>query len=297
MALGIEFSKLAFDLIIFTGSGATGKKVMASAAENLTPVILELGGKSPAIIDPNYDLAKAVERIMFAKQFNAGQICVNVDYVMVHKSQLDEFIELCGYWLKANVPTIDSDDYTSMIDQRAYDRMMATLEDAKSYGAKIINPTGEEPNPDTRKVPVQLVVDTSPEMIIRNRETFGPLLMVITYETPEEVIEHVNSGDRPLALYPFTRNKKLSDLYINHIMSGGVSINDAIMHVSQHDLPFGGVGGSGMGHYHGKEGFDSCSKMRPVFHQANFTMNKYLAPPYTGWKDKIYRTLTKKSLK
>ena len=295
--VGIEFSKLAFDLIIFTGSGATGKKVMASAAENLTPVILELGGKSPAIIDPSYDLAKAVERIMFAKQFNAGQICVNVDYVMVHKSQLEEFIELCGYWLKANVPTIDSDDYTSMIDQRAYDRMMATLEDAKSYGAKIINPTGEEPNPDTRKVPVQLVVDTSPEMIIRNRETFGPLLMVITYETSEEVIEHVNSGDRPLALYPFTRNKKLSDLYINHIMSGGVSINDAIMHVSQHDLPFGGVGGSGMGHYHGKEGFDSCSKMRPVFHQANFTMNKFLAPPYTGWKDKIYRALTKKSLK
>ena len=130
--VGIEFSKLAFDLIIFTGSGATGKKVMASAAENLTPVILELGGKSPAIIDPNYDLAKAVERIMFAKQFKAGQICVNVDYVMVHKSQLDAFIELCGYWLKANVPTIDSDDYTSMIDQRAYDRMMATLEDAKS---------------------------------------------------------------------------------------------------------------------------------------------------------------------
>ena len=145
---------------------------------------------------------------MFAKQFNAGQICVNVDYVMVHKSQLDEFIELCGYWLKANVPTIDSDDYTSMIDQRAYDRMMATLEDAKSYGAKIINPTGEEPNPDTRKVPVQLVVDTSPEMIIRNRETFGPLLMVITYETPEEVIEH-ELGRPTLAMYPFTRNKKL----------------------------------------------------------------------------------------
>jgi coniferyl-aldehyde dehydrogenase len=295
--VGIEFSKLAFDLIIFTGSGATGKKVMASAAENLTPVILELGGKSPAIIDPKYDLAKAAERIMFAKQFNAGQICVNVDYVMVHASQADEFIERCSEWLKSNVPTIDSDDYTSMIDQRAYDRMMATLEDARNYGATIINPTGEAPNPETRKVPVQFIVNTSPEMVIRNRETFGPLLMIVTYESPDDVIAHVNSGDRPLAMYPFTRDKKLADLYIERIMSGGVSINDALLHVSQHDLPFGGVGGSGMGHYHGKEGFNSCSKMRPVFHQANFTINKFLAPPYTGMKDKIYRFLTKKSLK
>ena len=295
--VGIEFSKLAFDLIIFTGSGATGKKVMASAAQNLTPVILELGGKSPAIIDPDYDLAKAAERIMFAKQFNAGQICVNVDYVLVHKSQADEFIAHCSQWLKDTVPTINSDDYTSMIDQRAYDRMMATLDDARSHGARVINPTGEEPNPDTRKVPVQFVVDTSPEMIIRNRETFGPLLMIVAYETPEDVINHVNSGERPLAMYPFTRNKKLSDLYINQIMSGGVSINDALLHVSQHDLPFGGVGGSGMGHYHSKEGFTSCSKLRPVFHQANFTMNKFLAPPYTGYKDKMYRFLTKKSMK
>jgi coniferyl-aldehyde dehydrogenase len=121
--------------------------------------------------------------------------------------------------------------------------------------------------------------------------------MIVTYETPEDVINHVNSGDRPLAMYPFTRNKKLSDLYINQIMSGGVSINDALLHVSQHDLPFGGVGGSGMGHYHSKEGFTSCSKLRPVFHQANFTMNKFLAPPYTGYKDKMYRFLTKKSMK
>jgi coniferyl-aldehyde dehydrogenase len=295
--VGIEFSKLAFDLIIFTGSGATGRKVMASAAENLTPVILELGGKSPAIIDPDYDLAKAAERIMFAKQFNAGQICVNVDYVMVHKSQLDEFLEHCSTWLKTNVPTINSDDYTSMIDQRAYDRMMATLDDARAQGARIINPTGEEPNPDTRKVPVQFVVDTSPEMIIRNRETFGPLLMIMTYESEDDVIAHVNSGDRPLAMYPFTKSKKLAEHYIKYIMSGGVSINDALLHVSQHDLPFGGVGGSGMGHYHGKEGFTSCSKMRPVFHQANFTINKFMGPPYVGFKDKMYRFLTKKSMK
>ena len=295
--VGIEFSKLPFDLMIFTGSGATGKKVMASAAENLTPVILELGGKSPAIIDPNYDLVKAAERIMFAKQFNAGQICVNVDYVFVHRSQMDEFVELCAQWVRDYVPTTDTDDYTSMIDQRAYDRMLNTLEDAQHHGATIVNPTGEAPNPHTRKVPIQFILDTSPEMVIRQRETFGPLLMFMPYDSPEDVINHVNSGDRPLAMYPFTRNRKLSDLYINHIMSGGVSINDALLHVSQHDLPFGGVGGSGMGHYHGKEGFMACSKMRPVFHQANFSVNKFMVPPYTGFKDKMFRNLTKKNLK
>ena len=210
---------------------------------------------------------------------------------------MDEFVELCAQWVRDFVPTTDTDDYTSMIDQRAYDRMLNTLEDAQHHGATIVNPTGEAPNPQTRKVPIQFILDTSPEMIIRQRETFGPLLMFMPYDSPEDVINHVNAGDRPLAMYPFTRNRKLSDLYINHIMSGGVSINDALLHVSQHDLPFGGVGGSGMGHYHGKEGFMACSKMRPVFHQANFSVNKFMVPPYTGFKDKMFRNLTKKNLK
>jgi coniferyl-aldehyde dehydrogenase len=280
-SVGNEFSQIPFDMLIFTGSGPTGRAVMRSAASNLTPVILELGGKSPAVIDPDYPLGKAVERIMFAKQFNAGQICTSVDYVFVHESRRDEFVQLAEAYAKEHCPDIDSADYTSVIDQRAFQRLLDTLEDARSKGARIVNLSpGREANAASRKIPLQLVLDTSPDMLIRNRETFGPLLMVLTYRTEQEVIDYINSHDRPLAFYPFTNDRKLAQRYIERIMSGGVTVNDALLHVAQHDLPFGGVGPSGMGHYHGYEGFVACSKMRPVFYQARFSALRYLAPPY-----------------
>lgn len=279
--VGVAFSKLAFDLIIFTGSGETGRKVMASASENLTPVILELGGKSPAIIDPRYPLDKAVERIMFAKQFNAGQICTTVDYVLLDGGQQDEFVDLARQWTREHVPDIHHADYTSIIDQRSYDRLIATLEDAREKGARVINLNeGQAPDPASRKVPLHLVLDTTPEMQIRQRETFGPLLMVVPCESPDAAIEHVNSGGEPLALYPFTTDESLLQRYLENIPTGGVTVNDALLHVVQHDLPFGGFGRSGMGQYHGREGFEACSKMLPVFRQARFTALKYLVPPY-----------------
>jgi coniferyl-aldehyde dehydrogenase len=292
--VGIEFSQIPFDLIMFTGSGQTGRAVMASAAKNLTPVVLELGGKCPAIIDPEYPLATAVDRIMFVKQFNAGQICTNVDYVFVHESQKAEFIELSRKYVKKHCPDINHTDYTSIIDDRSFQRLEETLEDARSKGATVVNLSGDQPaNRAERKFPMHLVMDTTANMTIRNRETFGPLLMVLTYKTPEEAIKYINGQDRPLALYPFTKNKELQSLFIDRIMSGGVTVNDALFHVAQHDLPFGGVGASGMGHYHGYEGFVTFSKLRPIFYQAGFSAMKYLRPPYGSFATRVYNLLVK----
>ncbi|NCF20264.1 MAG: aldehyde dehydrogenase family protein [Haliea sp.] len=292
--VGIEFSKLPFDLLVFTGSGQTGRSVMASAARNLTPVVLELGGKAPAVIDPEYPLDKAVERIMFVKQFNAGQICTNVDYVFVHESQKDEFIRLAQAYTGKHCPDINHRDYTSVIDDRSFQRLMDTLDDARGKGATIINLSGDQqPNPELRKIPMHVVADTTEDMTIRQRETFGPLLMLLTYREPQEVIDYVNAHDRPLALYPFSNNQQLVDRYIERVMSGGVTVNDALFHVAQHDIPFGGVGPSGMGHYHGYEGFITFSKLRPVYYQPGFTAMKFLRPPYGKFADWVYNLLVK----
>jgi coniferyl-aldehyde dehydrogenase len=292
--VGIEFSKIPFDLLVFTGSGQTGKAVMAAAAQNLTPVVLELGGKAPAVIDPDYDLEKAVGRIMFVKQFNAGQICTNVDYVFVHESQRDEFIQLAQNYVAKHCPDIEHTDYTSVIDDRSVTRLADTLEDAREKGATIVNLSGEQQiNFETRKFPMHLVLDTTDDMTIRHRETFGPLLKVITYREHEDVIEHINKYDRPLALYPFTNNRALQDLYIERVMSGGVTVNDALFHVAQHDIPFGGVGPSGMGHYHGREGFETFSKLRPVYYQPGFSVMKYLRPPYGSFATRVFNLLVK----
>lgn len=292
--VGIEFSKLPFDHLIFTGSGQTGRAVMASAAQNLTPVVLELGGKAPAVIDPDYPMEKAVERILFVKQFNAGQICTNVDYVFVHESQRDDFVAKAKAYAQKHLPDINSPDYTSIIDDRSLQRLSDTLEDARDKGATLVNLCGnQEVNVAGRKFPMYLVMDTNEDMTIRNRETFGPLLMVLTYNDPQQVIDYVNQRDRPLAFYPFSHDKALVERYIDRIMSGGVSVNDALFHVGQHDLPFGGVGPSGMGHYHGYEGFITFSKLRPVFYQANFSATKFLAPPYSKFANRILDTLVK----
>ena len=278
--VGIEFSTLPFDHLMFTGSGVTGRKVMAACAPNLTPVTLELGGKSPAVIDPKYPLDKAVERIMFVKQFNARQICTTVDYAFVHESQLTAFIEATKKWVKKHCPDIHNKDYTSIIDDTAFTRLVETIEDAKIHGATIINLSEQEPDAKTRKFPLILILDATDEMTISQREIFGPIMMIKAYQQADEVIEYIVQGDRPLAFYPFSNDKTLVDHYLKNVLSGGVSVNDALFHVGQHDLPFGGIGGSGMGHYHGYEGFVTFSKMRPVFYQASFSSLKFLMPPY-----------------
>lgn len=294
-AVGIEFSKLPFDHLFFTGSGATGKAVMASAAKNLTPVTLELGGKSPAVIASDYPMSKAVQRIMAAKLFNAGQVCVNVDYVFVPADRIDEFTDQAKKWAGKYCPDINSPDYTSIIDQKSYDRIIQSLADASQKGATLVNLSkGQEASAEKRKIPPHLVLKATEDMTVLQREIFGPVMPVIPYTDKEEVIEYINRHDRPLAFYPFTRERDLQNFYLDHVMSGGVCVNDALLHPGQHDLPFGGVGASGMGHYHGYEGFATFSKLRPVFYQARFSSLKFLAPPYGKFADRILNMILNK---
>jgi coniferyl-aldehyde dehydrogenase len=295
--VGIEFSQLPFDHLLFTGSGTTGKAVMASAARNLTPVTLELGGKSPAVIAPDYPLQKAVERIMFAKIFNAGQVCVNVDYVFVSEDRVEEFVSAVQAWIARHCPDINSPDYTSIIDQTSFERLEQALEDARQKGATLINlAEGQKSNPDLRKIAPHLVLNVSDDMTLLKREIFGPILPVLPYKDQFEVSGYITERDRPLAFYPFTNDRELQNFYLNHVMSGGVCVNDALIHPAQHDLPFGGVGASGMGHYHGYEGFATFSKLRPVFYQARFSALKYLSPPYGKLANSMLNIILKKKL-
>lgn len=295
--VGIQFSQLPFDHLFFTGSGATGKAVMASAAKNLTPVTLELGGKSPAVIAPDYPMEKAVERIMYAKIFNAGQVCVNVDYIFVPEGRVSEFVQAAKSWVRKHCPDINSPDYTSIIDQRSYERLKAALADAKNHGATLIDLSeGQESANGMRKLAPHLVLDVSDEMELMQREIFGPILPVLPYGDQRQVTAFINRHDRPLAFYPFTNDKDLQSYYLDHVMSGGVCVNDALLHPGQHDLPFGGVGASGMGHYHGYEGFATFSKLRPVFYQAGFSALKLLAPPYGKLADRMMSFILKRKL-
>ena len=281
---GPAFSSIPFDHLLFTGSGHTGRAVMANAAKNLTPVTLELGGKSPAIVGPDFSIQQAAERILWAKLFNAGQICTTVDYVFVPEGSADAFVAHCQRLVQERVPDINGPDVTSIIDQRAYDRLLSSLKDAEHQGATVLNLLpGQTPDAALHKMAPHLVLNPTSEMLLMQREIFGPILPIKTYQHPDEVVAYINSQDRPLAIYPFTHDKDLQDFYIAHVMSGGVSVNEALLHVAQHDLPFGGVGASGMGHYHAQEGFNTFSKLRPVFYQGPFSAIQMLfLPPYKG---------------
>jgi len=286
---GPAFSSLPFDHLLFTGSGATGRAVMANAARNLTPVTLELGGKAPAIVGPDFPIKTAAERIMWVKMFNAGQICTNIDYVFMPEDKVDAFVGHCKRLFAERFPDINGEDYTSIIDQRSYERLQRTLEDADAHGATLVNLSeGQSPDAALRKFAPHLVLNPTPEMIVSQREIFGPILPVRTYRDRMEVARYINAHDRPLAIYPFTNDKELQRFYISRVMSGGVSVNEALLHVGQHDLPFGGVGPSGMGHYHAVEGFNTFSKLRPVFYQGPFSAIQMLfQPPYAGRGRKI----------
>ncbi|HMR71996.1 MAG TPA: coniferyl aldehyde dehydrogenase, partial [Rubrivivax sp.] len=290
--VGVEFSKLPFDHLLFTGSGATGRKVMAAAADNLCPVTLELGGKSPAIVFDDFPLKTAAERILFVKCLNAGQICTTVDHAWIPRAKVDEFVRLAKQIVPARYRALDSADYTSVIDRRAYDRLMAALDEARERGATVIpllpGPAADEAR---HRIAPHLVLDAPMDSALMKREIFGPILPVHGYDEIGEVIDAINAGDRPLAVYPFSHDRRRVDHILNHVMSGGVSVNDALFHVAQHDLPFGGVGSSGMGHYHGREGFETFSKMRPVFHQARWSALQLIGPPYGRFAEMMLKFL------
>ncbi len=279
---GPEFSSLPFDHMIFTGSGSVGRAVMASAAANLCPVTLELGGKAPAVVAPDFPIATAAERILWAKCMNAGQVCVNVDYLFLPEAGIDAFVAHAKRLVAERFPDLNGPDYTTIIDQPAFDRLNATLEDAKARGATVINLAPDQQlDAGRRKIAPHIVLGVNDEMTIMKEEIFGPFLPIKPYRETEEVIAYVNSHDRPLAFYPFTNDKRLAQRYITQVLSGSVGVNEAIVQAGQHDLPFGGVGASGMGHYHGYEGFLTFSKLRPVFRQGRFSsIQLALQPPY-----------------
>ncbi len=292
--VGIEFSKLKFDHLLFTGSSATGRSVMAAAAANLCPVTLELGGKSPAVVCDDYDLRQAAERLLFVKFLNAGQICTTVDHVYIPRAKVAAFVDLARAIVPRNYPSIASPDYTSIIDERSFTRIVDALQEAQAHGATLVQLVpGPRWDAKSRKIAPHLVLDTPQDSVLRTREIFGPVLPVMAYDALEEPIRAINADPRPLAFYPFSNDSALIERLLREVMSGGVSVNDALFHIAQHELPFGGVGDSGMGHYHGHEGFITFSKMRPVFHQARFSALKFLYPPYGKFADRYLRFLTR----
>jgi len=292
--VGIAFSKLPFDHLLFTGSGQTGRSVMASAAANLVPVTLELGGKAPAILCDDFPLRLAAERILFAKLMNAGQICTTVDYALLPRRRMREFATLAQAFVAARYGGIHSADYTSIIDARAFARITAAIEDARARGAEVIQLLPGSPwDAATRKISPHLVLEPAADCELMQREIFGPVLPILGYERLEEAVEFINARPRPLAFYPFSRSGKTIARLLDAVMSGGVSVNDALWHVGQHELPFGGVGASGMGHYHGHEGFLTFSKLRPVFYQAPVSGMRLLWPPFGTFADRVLNFLTK----
>jgi len=292
--VGVEFAKLPFDHLLFTGSGTTGRLVMSAAAQNLCPVTLELGGRSPAIVGDDFPVRVAAERILFVKFLNAGQICTTVDHLWLPQAKIDAFVQAAREIVPARYPTLASPDYTSIIDQRSFDRLLAALEDARERGATLL-PLLPGPAFDaaTRKINPHIVLGAPPDSVLWQREIFGPILPIRGYQSLEEVVNAVNAGPRPLAVYPFSHDRRTVRMLLDRVMSGGVSVNDALFHVGQHDLPFGGVGESGMGHYHGHEGFNTFSKLRPVFYQGRFPTLKFLMPPYGKFADRVLAFLTR----
>ena len=284
--VGGAFSRLPFDHLLFTGATSVAKHVMKAAAENLVPVTLELGGKSPVIIGESADLELAATNIMAGKTMNAGQICLAPDYVMLPEGSRDEFVEHARNSIATMFPNIkDNPDYTSVVNERHFDRLNGYLDDARDKGASVveINPANEDfSQQEHHRIPPTLVLDPTDDMKVMQDEIFGPVLPVKQYRDVRETIDYVNGRDRPLGLYYFGRNNAEKDRVLNETTSGGVTVNDVIMHVAQEDLPFGGVGPSGMGSYHGYDGFKNFSHARAIYSQSK-TVSKLAAamrPPY-----------------
>ena len=283
-AAGAAFVALPFDHLLFTGSTAVGRKVAEAAARNLVPVTLELGGKSPAILDASCDLALAAPRIAAGKLLNAGQTCIAPDYALVPEGRVDAFVEAMRAAAARLYPRYrDNDDYSSIVSDRHYARLRHLLEDARAKGARIVDlGEGERVREDAapRRMPPALVLGATDAMAVMQEEIFGPILPVVPYRAPDEAIAYVNARERPLALYWFGEDAAARDRVLARTISGGVTVNDCLLHIVQEDQPFGGVGASGMGAYHGEAGFRTFSKEKPVFYQSRFSGMALVRPPY-----------------
>ncbi len=331
------FSALPFDHLLFTGSARVGQLVMQAAAKNLTPVTLELGGKCPAIVHAGYPLARAAQRILVGKLFNAGQTCVAPDYVLLPEGQEAAFEQEARRIVADLYPgLVDNPDYTRIVSRRHYERLLALVADAAAKGARIVTlnaanepgleaqAPGLETEPDTARLGAQpprlralpalawtnsgsppsddrlfsptLLFAPSDAMTVMQEEIFGPVLPVVTYRTLDEAIAYVNARPRPLALYYFDGDSRRADEVLRRTLSGGVMVNDCVFHLVQHNLPFGGVGPSGMGHYHGFDGFVTFSKKRGVMVQSRWSPVALLRPPWPRWR-RVFNALVRLALR
>ncbi len=284
--VGAAFAGLAFDHLIFTGATSIARHVMKAASENLVPVTLELGGKSPVFIGRSADLSVAAARIMNGKTLNAGQICLAPDYVLAPKEKVGDFVEAARGAVSQMFPTIrDNPDYTAVISDRHYARIRGYIDEARAAGAQVIElkPEGEDlTQQEHRKIPPTLILDPGDDLKVMQEEIFGPVLPVKTYGALDEAISYVNAHDRPLGLYMFGADAAERETILSRTTSGGVTVNDVVMHVAQENLPFGGVGPSGVGAYHGRDGFLEFSHKKAIFTQVAKELGplKALRPPY-----------------
>ncbi len=292
-AVGQAFAALPFDHLIFTGSTRTGRLVAEAAARNLTPVTLELGGKSPVIVDVSADLAKTADRVAFGKLFNAGQSCIAPDYALVPRTMVEPFVAAMRKAITRQYPTVAANpDYTSMINDGHFSRVTGLVDDATAHGARAIE-IGSAGG-TARTIAPTLLLDVTDDMAVMQEEIFGPVLPILAYDTIEDALGFVNARARPLSLYWFGTDETHRDKVLGETIAGGVSINDTMMHVVQEGLPFGGVGPSGMGHYHGEYGFRQLSKEKPVFYQSRrLSSANMLNPPYTGFKRRLVKLLSR----
>ena len=290
------FAALPFDHLLFTGSTAVGRKIMAAAAPNLTPVTLELGGKSPAIVAEGYPLDRAAARIASGKWLNAGQTCIAPDYVFVPRAQRDAFVAALTREVQARYPTLDGNpDFSRIVNAQQYNRLRGYLDDARTRGlhvTELVSVDAARAQSD-RLMPPTLVLEPGDDARVMQDEIFGPILPILSYDSIDSVIAYINAHDRPLALYHFDHDRARTERVVDGTVAGGVSINDTVMHFAQADLPFGGVGPSGMGHYHGREGFLTFSKQKGVFHQSRYTGMALFKPPYRGLADRLVKFLTR----
>ncbi|USU09672.1 coniferyl aldehyde dehydrogenase [Sphingomonadaceae bacterium OTU29MARTA1] len=284
--VGKAFAALPFDHLLFTGATGIGRHILHAAADNLTPVTLELGGKSPAIIGAGADIGRASERIALGKMLNAGQICLAPDYVLVPAAQEQAVVDGLIAAATAMYPTVLANpDYTSIVNDRHHRRLTDWLDDARSKGARVetVDPGSEDfAGSNSRKMPLHIVRDVNDTMTLMQEEIFGPILPIVRYDGIDDAIARVNRGPRPLGLYYFGPDQAERRRVLDRTISGGVTLDDVVFHVSMEDLPFGGVGSSGMGSYHGIDGFRTFSHAKAVFRQSRLDVAKLagLKPPY-----------------
>jgi coniferyl-aldehyde dehydrogenase len=292
--VGIAFSKLDLDHILFTGATSVGRHVMRAAADKLTPVTLELGGKSPVVLAPDAKIKSVIDSICFGKLANAGQTCVAPDYALIPESRIDEFVEAMRSQVSRLYPRLeDNEEYTSVSSDRHYKRLQGLLSDAEGKGARVvrIDPANEDEDPARRKLRPTLVLDTNDDMKIMQDEIFGPLMPVVGYKNFDEVIKYINDRPRPLAAYIYSNRAETIRQFEQRTVSGGMCINSCLIHVGIDGMPFGGVGDSGMGSYHGYEGFLTFSHSKHVFQQFQPAGVKLLYPPYTDFGKRLRKFL------